>query len=169
MRAGLAELVVVVGHDADRIVQTVRACGGPSDPPVRFVHNPDHGEGMGRSIAVGIEAVGQRAAIQGAVIAQGDMPDLDAGLIDALCGRFAEYKGERVVCPWMASDRQGNPVVWPRRLFADLSRLAADRGGKALIAAEGAALERVPQTDRRAAVDIDTPEQLAAYNEAAVV
>jgi molybdenum cofactor cytidylyltransferase len=163
--AGFGDVIVVTGHEATRIEQALRPLGGT----LRFVHNPQHHDGMGSSIAAGVNALSPR--MTGVLIAQGDMPDVDAPLIITLCQRFQTAGGDRIAAPWIADDgpsggRQGNPVVWPRRLFPDLAALSGDQGGKALIKAAGSSIERVMVDSASAATDIDTPEQLAAYTQA---
>ena len=159
------EIIVVTGHDDTAITHAL----APVIGPLRFVHNPRHSDGMGRSIAVGMAAVS--ATIIGVLIAQADMPDVDADLIARLCQRFRAAGGDRITAPWIADTdhsggRTGNPVVWPARLFADFGALDGDRGGKALVEAAGASVERVIITTTAAAIDIDTPAQLAAYQAA---
>ncbi len=155
--AHLSDIVVVTGHEAPALVSLLK----PIHSTLRFVHNPQHADGMGGSIATGIAALSPH--ITGVLIAQGDMPDVDAALIGALCQRFIKCGSDRIVVPWLSDGRQGNPVLWPRRLFADLAALRGDQGAKPLIKAAGDAIERVMISDTSAATDIDTPEQLAAY------
>ena len=159
------EIIIVTGHDAELVSRAVRPLG----TTMLFVHNPQFNDGMGRSIAVGVAALS--ANVDGVLIAQADMPDVDTSLVAALCQRFLAAGRDVITVPWIASDgasggRQGNPVIWPRRLFPDLAALSGDQGGKALIQAEGDAVERVIIHDSSAATDIDTPAQLAAYAEA---
>jgi molybdenum cofactor cytidylyltransferase len=162
VHARLAEIVVVTGHEADLIEQAL-ACFGAN---LRFVHNPKHSEGMGGSVAAGIKAL--TGDIDGTLVVQGDMPDLNTALICQLSRHFIEAGRDRIIVPWIANagdhgGRQGNPVIWPRRLFPALMALTGDQGGKALIQAAGNAVERVIVADTSAATDIDTREQLAAY------
>jgi molybdenum cofactor cytidylyltransferase len=100
------------------------------------------------------------------LIAQADMPGVDGPLIGQLMHRFVTTGAMRVTVPWITgegAERHGNPVIWPRRLFAELAALTGDQGGRALIKSAGDALERVPVHGPAAAIDIDTPGQLAAY------
>lgn len=153
--AGIDDVVIVTGHDAARITA---ATAGPGR---RHVFNPRHDEGMGTSVAAGIRALPSDVA--GALVAQGDMPGVDADLITALLARFAAAGHDAVTHPRLGDGRQGNPVLWPRRLFGALARLEGDRGGKRLIEAEGTRAIGVAVAGEAAASDIDTPEALAAY------
>jgi molybdenum cofactor cytidylyltransferase len=163
MSVGFGYVVVVTGHEPEAI--RAAFIGLPSGC-VHFVHNSAFDDGMGRSIATGVAALPD--AVDGVLIAQGDMPDLTAALIARLAQRFVATGSTRITAPWIVDEngaRQGNPVIWPRRLFGQLAALTGDQGGRELIKAEGDAVERVPVGGSAAAVDIDTPAQLAAYLE----
>ena len=80
--AGLHEVVVVVGHQAE----TVAAVLEPY--PVRVVTNSDFAAGMSASLRTGIEAADAMA--RGYLVALGDMPGISTGLVDLLCRRFNE-------------------------------------------------------------------------------
>jgi molybdenum cofactor cytidylyltransferase len=153
--AGIGRVIVVTGHDRERVAAALAGAGRT------LVHNGDHDAGMGTSIAAGIAALGDD--VDGALIAQGDMPAVDSALIAALCRAFLAHGCDRIVHPVLADGRQGNPVIWPRRLFADLARLNGDKGGKRLIEAEAGRTVGSAVAGDGAAADIDTPEQLAAY------
>jgi molybdenum cofactor cytidylyltransferase len=156
--AGIADVVIVTGHEAQRVAA---ATAGQSR---RHVHNPRHDEGMGTSVAAGIAALGPETT--GVLIAQGDMPDVDAALIRALVDRFAAGGADAIVHPLLPDGRQGNPVIWPRRLFAALAGLEGDKGGKRLIEAEGPNAIGVADGSAAAGIDIDTPAARAAYRAA---
>ena len=153
--AGLDPLVVVTGHEAEQVTATVAA------PTRRMVYNAQHLDGIGTSIAAGVTALDE--ACVGVLIAQGDMPALDAVVVGTLVSAFVAGGCEHITCPRLADGRQGNPVIWPRRLFTELRALRGDRGAKRLIAAEGEQVIAVPMAGPAAAVDIDTPDELAAF------
>jgi molybdenum cofactor cytidylyltransferase len=152
---GIDRVVVVTGHEPDRIAQATAGRGR------RITYNERHGRGMGTSIAAGIKALD--SDVDGALIAQGDMPAIDASLVAALCRCFVDGGGDSIVHPVLGDGRQGNPVIWPRRLFADLRRLAGDKGGKRLIEAEGGNVLRIAVAGSAAATDIDTAAEFSAY------
>jgi molybdenum cofactor cytidylyltransferase len=156
----LGQIVVVTGHQAPELEHALR----PTSPLLQFVHNPQHKDGIGGSIAAGVAAL--RPDTRGVLIAQGDMPDVDTALVGALSQRFMDCGCDQIVIPWLGEGRQGNPVIWPRRLFPNLAALSGDQGAKSLILAEGDRVEQVKINDTSAATDIDTPEQLAAYAQA---
>ena len=105
----------------------------------------------------GIGAVPDSA--DGAVICLGDMPLIDAQLIDRLMEAFAPDRGNLIVVP-VADGRRGNPVLWSRRFFSELMTLDGDIGARHLITKHGEAVAEVPVEGDGAFLDIDTPQAL---------
>ena len=95
----------------------------------------------------------------GVIVCLGDMPQVDAALIDRLIGAFDPEKGALVVVPVIDGER-GNPVLWSRRFFPDLMAIEGDVGARKLIGRYGEAVVEVPVTGKAALTDIDTPEAL---------
>ncbi len=146
-------VVVVTGHQREQVEAALKGL------PVILAHNPDYAQGLSTSLKAGIAAL--PAGADGAIVCLGDMPQVDAGLIDRLVAAFEPEKGALIVVPTIAGKR-GNPVVWSRRFFADLGRLEGDIGARHLIASYPEAVVEVPVTGRAAFVDVDTPDALRA-------
>jgi molybdenum cofactor cytidylyltransferase len=145
-------VIVVTGHQRERVE------GALAGLPVRLVHNPDFADGLATSVKTGIAAV--PAAADGAVICLGDMPQVDAALINRLIDAFAPEQGALAVIPTINGQR-GNPVLWSRRFFPDLMAIEGDTGARNLIGRYGEAVIEVPVTGEAALTDIDTQEALA--------
>jgi molybdenum cofactor cytidylyltransferase len=146
-------VVVVTGHQRDKVEA---ALAGLS---VKFVHNPHFADGLGTSLKAGIAALPAEA--DGAIVCLGDMPQVDAALIDRLIGAFDPNHGALVVVPTIDGKR-GNPVVWSRRFFPDLMAVEGDVGARYLIGRYTEAVAEVPLTGTAALTDVDTPEALEA-------
>jgi molybdenum cofactor cytidylyltransferase len=146
-------VVVVTGHQRDKVEA---ALAGLS---VKFVHNPHFADGLGTSLKAGIAAL--PAEVDGAIVCLGDMPQVDASLIDRLIGAFDPDHGALVVVPTIDGKR-GNPVVWSRRFFPDLMTVEGDVGARYLIGRYTEAVAEVPLTGTAALTDVDTPEALEA-------
>src|SRR5664279_2990026 len=132
-RAG--PVIVVTGHERERVEAAL------SGLPVRFTYNPDYADGLGTSLKTGIAAV--PADADGAIVCLGDMPQVDAALIDKLIAAFDPDSGALVVVPSI-NGRRGNPVVWSRRFFKDLMSIGGDIGARHLIATYAEAVVEVP-------------------------
>lgn len=152
IEGGVADIVVVTGHDREAIEAAVRG------RPVHLAHNAVWESGMGSSIGAGIRAADGWAS--GAFIVPGDMPTMTVQLIAALIAAFEGAGRDRIVFPTTESGEQRNPVLWPRRYFPELCKLPPDAGAKALL--RTAQQDCVPVTfDSDAALrDIDTPHDL---------
>jgi molybdenum cofactor cytidylyltransferase len=146
-------VIVVTGHQAEQVEQSLQGLN------VKFVRNPDFAQGLASSVKAGISAV--PADADGAVICLGDMPLIDAHLIDRLIEAFAPDGGNLIAVP-VSDGRRGNPVLWSRRFFSELMTLDGDIGARHLIAKHGAAVTEVPVEGHAAFLDIDTPEALEA-------
>jgi molybdenum cofactor cytidylyltransferase len=146
-------VVVVTGHQREAVAATLAGLD------VTLVYNPDYAQGLSTSLKVGIAAL--PADVDGAIVCLGDMPQVDAALIDRLIAAFDPDKGAFVVVPTIAGKR-GNPVVWSRRFFPDLARLDGDVGARHLIGSYPEAVVEVPVTGRAALIDVDTPDALRA-------
>jgi len=146
-------VVVVTGHQRGEVEAALAGL------PVAFAHNPDFAEGLSGSLKVGIAAL--PAEVDGAIVCLGDMPQVDAALIDRLIAGFDPEKGALVVVPTIAGKR-GNPVVWSRRFFGDLAHLEGDVGARHLIGSYPEAVVEVAVNGRGALVDVDTPDALRA-------
>jgi molybdenum cofactor cytidylyltransferase len=146
-------LIVVTGHQRERVEAALAGLD------VRFVYNPDYAQGLSTSLKPGLAALPAEA--DGAIVCLGDMPQVDATLIDALLAAFDPARGALIVTPTIEGKR-GNPVVWSRRFFPELMALDGDVGARHLIARYGEAVAEVPVTGGGALTDVDTPEALRA-------
>ena len=146
-------VIVVTGHQREKVENALKGLN------VRFVHNQDYAEGLGTSLRVGIGAVPEGA--DGAIVCLGDMPQVDAPLIDTLLDAFDPESGAFIVVPTIDGHR-GNPVVWARRFFPDLMAIGGDFGARYLIGNYAEAVVEVPVAGEAALTDVDTPESLSA-------
>ena len=145
-------VIVVTGHERERVEAALTGL------PVKLVHNREFADGLASSVRTGIATVPAEA--DGAVICLGDMPQVDAALIDRLIAAFDPEQGALGVVPTIDGKR-GNPVLWSRRFFPDLMSIEGDIGARRLIGRYGEAVIEVPVTGKAALVDIDTQEALA--------
>ena len=144
-------VIVVTGHQAAEVEKALRGL------KVKFVHNPDFAAGLAGSVKAGIAAVPDDA--DGAVVCLGDMPLIDAHLIDRLIEAFAPDSGSLIAVP-VSDGRRGNPVLWSRRFFKELMTLDGDIGARHLITRHGETVAEVPVEGHGAFLDIDTPQAL---------
>lgn len=156
VRAALASraspVIVVTGHEAE----AVRAALAGLD--VRIVHNPDFAEGLSTSLRTALAAVPANA--DGAIVALGDMPRIEARHIDRLIAGFSPKEGRGIVVP-VHLGKRGNPVLFARAYFNELMAIEGDTGARHIIAASASEVAEVDLATEAIFLDIDTPEALA--------
>jgi len=146
--AGLDRVVVVTGHDADRVSRVLDDLG------VRIVHNQRYAEGLSTSLAAGLAAVGPAASA--AVICLGDMPWVRAEHVRALVGAFLPDAGASICVP-VHEGKRGNPVLWSSRYFGEMSSLTGDHGARGLLDRHPGQLREVEVPDDGVLRDVDRP------------
>jgi len=146
---GLAQVVAVVGAEGERVA---RALAGLD---LEIVHNPAWERGMSTSVRAGIEAL--RPEIGAALLVLADQPALTAGALRILVEAF-RASGAPIVAPYYRG-RRGNPVLFARSLFAELSRVEGDQGGRAILARYEQDVERVDVDDDAILLDVDTRQE----------
>ena len=151
-------VIVVTGHQADDVEKALKGLD------VTFVRNPDFASGLASSVKTGIGAVPPDAA--GAMVCLGDMPLIDAKLIDKLIDALSPERGSLIAVP-TCDGRRGNPVLWSRRFFGELMGLSGDIGGRHLVDHHSEAVVEVPVDGDGAFLDIDTPQVLEVVQRAA--
>ena len=130
--ADLDRVVVVLGHDADRVRE---ALGGLD---VEFVDNPDHAGGQSTSVRAGTQAA-REAGASAVCYMLGDMPWVDPGTVEALVAAYRAGAGEPLAAAY--EGERGNPTLFDARHFDALEAVEGDVGGRELLIADpGAAL-----------------------------
>jgi molybdenum cofactor cytidylyltransferase len=123
--AGLDEIVVVLGHDAE-------AVGSALELPAiaRAVVNPSFATGQASSLRRGLSEASPES--EAAVILLGDQPGLTAGAVQAVVDAYRRT-GARVVRARYGRNA-GHPVLLAREAWEELETLEGDVGARELIA-----------------------------------
>ena len=147
-------VVVVTGHARAEVEAALEGL------PVVFSHNADFASGLASSLKAGVATL--PAGVAGALVLLGDMPRIDASVLDRLIQAFDANPGALAVAPVHAG-RRGNPALLSRALFTAITYLEGDEGARRLLreAGPGRVLE-VAIEGEATSLDIDTPEDLAA-------
>ncbi len=150
--ADVSPIVVVVGHEADRVRGALAGC------EVEYVDNPDYADGLSTSIRAGAAAMEDR--VDGALFVLSDMPWVTRAHLDALMSAFDPASG-RSICVPTHGGRRGNPILWSARYLLDMQRLTGDVGARPLLAEHADQIAEVEVDDRGVHFDVDTPQALA--------
>jgi molybdenum cofactor cytidylyltransferase len=148
------QVVVVTGHAKAEVEAALEGLA------VVFAHNADFASGLASSLKAGVAALPE--SVDGVLVLLGDMPAIDASVLDRLIQAFDAESGALAVAPVHAG-RRGNPVLLSRALFAAIARLEGDEGARWLLqeAEPGRVLE-VAIEGEATSLDVDTPADLAA-------
>jgi molybdenum cofactor cytidylyltransferase len=149
--AGVAELVVVTGHDAEAVATAIRL-----PPQGRFVHNPQYATGQASSLAAGLHALADDS--EGAVILLADQPGVTDAEVRALIDAFRASRARVVRIAY--SDGPG-PALLSREVYAEAAHLLGDVGARALFASHPEWVEEV-RVPFAAPPDVDRPGDLPA-------
>jgi molybdenum cofactor cytidylyltransferase len=118
-------------------------------------------KGMGATLAYGISLISDWDAV---LICLADMPFITAETY----GQLARVQqADRITVPEYQG-RQGNPVGFGRKFFAELGSLGGDKGGRAIMQHYPEALDSISVEDAAILHDIDTPEDLRRLQSEAV-
>jgi len=151
LAAGLQPVLVVTGHDAERIEEALPGRA------VSFVYHDAHTHGMGSSIAAGVRSL---RATDGVTISLGDMPRIRTAhvrhLVDAFEANHASF-GDDTLCVPTFAGRRGHPVAFGRAHLPALQELAGATGARELLASRAEHVVEVPMSDDGVLLDIDRP------------
>jgi xanthine dehydrogenase accessory factor len=124
---------------------------------VRLVPNAHHDSGMASSLVAGVRAADP--STDAYLLALGDMPGVDDGLIARLIDGFSE--SDRPILVPVFGGRRGHPVLFDRSCRALLLDLSGDVGARGVLAAHPERIHELPVDDPAVLFDVDTPADLS--------
>lgn len=147
----LDPIIVVTGHEAARVKAVL------SGLDLVYAHNAEFATGQAGSLKAGIAAVPQSCT--GAMILLGDMPNVNAEIINQLLDEFA---GEACIIVPRYDGVRGNPVILGSENFAGLEKISGDKGARELLAGDN--VRMVDVASDAVLRDFDTPESFKDQN-----
>lgn len=149
--AGVDDVIVVVGHDADAIAASFAASGLAA----RFVVNRQYDRGQLSSLVAGLAAI-DRPGVAAVLVTLVDVPLVSAATVRAVIDRYRAAPLP-IVRPTSGS-RHGHPLLIDRSLFDALRAADPEEGAKPVVRAYASAAGDVEIGDEGAFTDIDTDE-----------
>ena len=146
LASGLNPVIVVTGADHDAVAEALT--GRQMD--VAF--NSDWASGQSSSVRVGIETLPDD--VGGVLFMLVDQPLIPPELIKRILQQHHRNPAP-IIFP-VIDGQAGNPVLFDREIFDDLTLLGGDVGGRALF--EKFPNRKIIWEDKKSQQDIDTPE-----------
>lgn len=150
---GFAPRVVVLGHDADKLLASNSLNGVTS---VRSEHLE---AGPIASIRAGIHEI-LNQAVEAALVWHVDQPHVHVDTVGALVDRLRSDHPP-IVLP-VYHGRHGHPVLFARSVFEELLKAPDTEGARAVIHRDPARLGKVEVSDPAVLEDVNTPEAYRA-------
>lgn len=151
-QSNASSVTVVLGHRHEELERVLDGLD------ITRVVNANHASGMASSIAAGLSTLEAQGA-DGVMVMLADMPKISSEHLNRLISTF-ERAGRLALVRAVADGKPGNPVILPRSMFEDLSRLEGDVGARDLIKASGLQIIDV-ELGSAALMDVDTPDAIA--------
>lgn len=143
-------VTVVIGAHAQELTRLL------AHSPASVVVNRQWEEGMAASIRRGLAAL--PSTCEAVLILLGDQVAVTADDLKRLASAWKEQEG--VIAAATYDRHVGVPAIFPRICFSELAELRGDQGARKILDRNNYRLVRVPMSN--AAIDLDTPEDLAA-------
>ena len=150
--AGVDDVIVVVGHDADHIASHFSESGLPA----RFVVNREYDRGQLSSLLAGLNAI-DRPGVSAALVTLVDVPLVSAATVRAVMDSYRATHAA-IVRPTSGA-RHGHPLLIDRSLFDALRTADPASGAKPIVRAHATAAGDIAIDDEGAFTDIDTEEE----------
>ena len=152
--AEVEDVVVVLGHEADAIAESMTREGLTP----RFVVNKDFDQGQLSSVVAGVRAI-DRPGVIAMLLTLVDVPFVSSAAVRSVVARYRAVRAP-IVRP-VKGALHGHPVLIDRSLFDMLRAADPSTSAKPIVRAHVSDAGSVPIDDEGAYLDIDTPEEYA--------
>jgi CTP:molybdopterin cytidylyltransferase MocA len=150
LASGCSPVVVVVGHDGERVAHAVPR-------GAEIVPNPHYALGIASSLGSALRALEPRTEVAAAAVGLADQPLVGAEAYRRVAAAYDD--GARLAVA-MYRGQRGNPVLLARSMWGEALRLTGDEGARVLLRRHGAT--EVPCDGTGEPTDVDTLQDLAA-------
>ena len=154
LAAGLSPVVVVIGHEADRLRAELNGL------PLELAVNPDYTGPTSGSLHRGLNLLG--ADVEAVVVMLGDMVRVSVETLAMLVAAARGTDAPLVVSRY--GDVTAPPLLFRRALFGELLAWTGEGCGKAVVQAHRREAMYVERPEALL-TDVDTPEDFAAVSQ----
>jgi molybdenum cofactor cytidylyltransferase len=155
-------IIIVLGHQSDEVCSKIKDYTNQNH--ITLVENAQYQQGMSSSLRIGIRTLltsdykKERISYEAdsALIVLGDQPLITPQIIDKLISTY-RTTGMPIVAP-LYKGKRGSPVLFDKSLFAELSEVTGDEGGRTVLERHRHEVELIEMGDAQANYDVDTWE-----------
>jgi molybdenum cofactor cytidylyltransferase len=148
------EVIVVLGHEAQRIREALR------NFECKFVFNEDFKKGQSSSVEAGVKSVMSYA--DAVMVLPGDVALITSKAINAIIEEYERSKSPIVVASHQG--RSGHPILFDRSLFDELMKINEETMGlKAVVNRHRDLIKKVETGSDGVLIDIDTREDFKRH------
>jgi molybdenum cofactor cytidylyltransferase len=144
------ELILVLGHEADRILKVVDTGG------VKVVVNENYREGMIASLRHGLEALSEESEAFFIVLA--DQPGVGPGIFNRMVDEFRRIRPRKNILLPTFLGRRGHPALFSVKYRQEAFRLKGDVGFRQVLLEHPEDILTVEIDTDSILQDIDTPD-----------
>ena len=155
--AGVDEVVVVLGHYADQIEETIK------EFPVKLVRNPDPDAGQVSSLRLGLQSLSIK--LDAVLIALADQPLINSQDINDLIGAYKKRPQNTHVVQPTVDGLPGNPVMFSNEVREQILLGEANMGCRQWQSANASQVHPWISTNSHYRTDVDTLEDIEALAE----
>jgi len=150
LEAGCTPVLLVLGAEAPRLREETL------DLPVEAVVNEHWDEGLGTSVAAGVQALARFPETTGVLLMPCDQTRLSPAVLRRLIEAWDGRPDGRAACAY--GGMLGTPALFGRGWLGDLRALRGERGARGVLRAPGPEPARIDWPEGE--VDLDTPADL---------
>jgi CTP:molybdopterin cytidylyltransferase MocA len=138
-----------------------KALLGSLDPD-RWERVQDCVDALNAIVAVAAIGAAGSGGRDGVMILPADMPAFSTGALADMISRF-RAEPELIWRGGTSDGTPGHPAIFPHDLWGELGAVSGDEGGRSVLKRHSDRVRLVPLPGRMAMLDLDTPEDWAAF------
>jgi len=157
LESKLNHVVLVLGHEHQKILQTLGNC--TTHERLQLVINHHYLEGQSRSLKAGLLKI--RDTFPAVMFLLGDQPMLDSNTIDHMLDKFRH--SDKDICVPVCNGKRRSPAIFNRVFFDQLMEIEGDIGARDIIRANPDRVLCVEMNNPLCFVDIDSQQDFENF------
>ena len=156
LKSDIDSCSIVLGYQSDKVAAAIK------DLNINLILNPLWEEGQASSLKAALNTLD--TSYSDLLVMLGDLPGVKSKHINKVIEGhlLTDNRKSKITIPSF-NGKKGNPVIWGRSFFSDLSNLEGDVGGRALFGQHPAAINLIDMDDKAVVTDTDTPEDFGKF------